>query len=40
MGNVAGALDEAFTNYMGRENYNHSYGRLAIDQVGGLQEPV
>lgn len=24
MGNVAGALDEAFTNYMGWENYNHS----------------
>ena len=23
MGNVAGALDEAFTNYMGWENYNH-----------------
>lgn len=24
MGNVAGALDEAFANYMGWENYNHS----------------
>ncbi|MBC8508794.1 MAG: L-fucose/L-arabinose isomerase family protein [Anaerolineales bacterium] len=24
MGNVANALDEAFTNYMGWENYNHS----------------
>jgi L-fucose isomerase-like protein len=24
MGNVADALDEAFTNYMGWENYNHS----------------
>jgi len=24
MGNVAGALDEVFTNYMGWENYNHS----------------
>ena len=24
MGHVAGALDEAFTNYMGWENYNHS----------------
>jgi len=24
MGNFAGALDEAFTNYMGWENYNHS----------------
>ena len=24
MGNIAGALDEAFINYMGWENYNHS----------------